>query len=164
MHSHLPVRHLIRQVESYAARRAQRDIRPEWLTTIINAVAEQFEPLVDLGRVGFDCQLNDQGWHVDLFLGRLEVVGGPEDGVARNLNFQMELLPILKLYDEVHRCVWSALPDVQSAEEEGQPEHSFVEISGLTNGQQMTLRLLGQPPRNRQPGLRQYPDGTHHPA
>ncbi|MGH7130251.1 MAG: hypothetical protein ACREIV_16900, partial [Planctomycetaceae bacterium] len=61
-HSHMPVNHLIRQVELYRERRRERDVRPAAVTEFIEAAAELFEPLMEEGRVGFDCCAGEQRW------------------------------------------------------------------------------------------------------
>ena len=54
---HLTINHLLKHMDTYAAKRNNRDVRPAWVTQFINQVAELFEPLAGIGRVGFDCQL-----------------------------------------------------------------------------------------------------------
>lgn len=156
-HSHLPVRHLLKQVEIYKSRRNQRGIRPEWLTAFIEDVAELFEPVSDDGRVGFDCQLAEQGWALALYLGGTEIVGGPDDGQSRYASFQFDLLKLIDRFSEIERFRWSAFPE-RSDLHGGRPL-SLVTIEGLVGGQWLRLQIHSVPPTDAGPGFRQFPDG-----
>lgn len=156
-HSHLPVRHLLKQIEIYKSKRAQRGIRPEWLTTFIEDVAELFEPVADDGRVGFDCQLAEEGWTVALYLGGTEMVGGPEDGQSQYTGFQFDLLQLIDRFSEIERFRWSAFPEGSDLHEGA--SLSLVTIEGVVGDQWLRLRIHSVPPTDAGPGFRQFPDG-----
>lgn len=161
-HSHLPVQHLLKQVEIYRSKRSQRDVRPDWLTAFIDAIAELFEPVEDDGRVGFDCHPGEDGWTVGVYLGRTEIVGGPDDGQSRYAGFRFDLLPLLEQFSEIERFRWSAFPD--GGEDEDAALLSFVTIEGCVQDQSLRLRICAIPPADAGPGFRQYPDGRREPA
>jgi hypothetical protein len=55
---HLPIEHFLANLDSEEQDRsaaAKRDVRPEWLTHFIDSIADLFDPLIGVARVGFDC-------------------------------------------------------------------------------------------------------------
>lgn len=137
-------------------------MRPDWLTTFIENVAELFEPVDDEGRVGFDCHLLDEGWTVSLYLGGTEIVGGPRDGQTQFAGFQFDLLPLLDRFSDIERFRWSVFPD--GADEPNATALSFVTIEGRFQENWLRLRIYAAPPADAGPGFRQFPDGRREPA
>lgn len=160
-HSHLPIDHLLKQIQTYSVNRESRDVRPEWVTQIIGQVAELFEPLTGIGRVGFDCQLSEDSWVVGLYLGCTEIVGGKHDGQSRRVNFEFDLSRLMSRFDQVSEFYWSAFPT--PADDEGSAARSFVTIAGQVAGQGLRLQIFSVPPDGAGPGLRQYPNGNFEP-
>lgn len=159
-HSHMPVRHLLRQVEIYRARREQgeqNDVRPEWITEFIETVADLFEPLADDGRAGFDCRLVDELWVVEMFLGGTELVGGARDGQTRYTNFQFDLHALTKCFDTIERFRWNAIPE--TVDETGGLPRSSVMIEGGVGEESLRLHVYSLPPEDAGPGFREHTDG-----
>lgn len=156
-HSHLPVAHLLKQVELYRSKRQERDVRPVWLSNFINAAADLFEPLTDVGRVGFDCRLAEECWEVGMFLGTTEIVGGRDDGQARNTDFEFNLLGLLDYFEEVTRLRWNAVSS-QGCDEDNLA-NSHVLVEGRVGENSIRLLVFAEPPRNIGPGLRKHADG-----
>lgn len=156
----MPVQHLLKQVEIYRARRQNRDIRPDWVTRLIERTTDLFEPLAELGRVGFDCRLEDElmggVWSVDLYLGSTEVVGGREDGRALPAGFDFDLQRLVALFDRVDRLIWKARP--------AEDDPSLVSLAGAVDDNPVQLQILAVPPADAGPGFRQYTDGSLEPA
>jgi len=161
-HSHMPVRHLLRQVEIYRSKRQQRDVRPEWVTALIERVADQFEPLADEGRVGFECQLVEDRWVIEMYLGGSEFVGGPRDGQMRYTNFQFDLHNLLDAFEVIDRFRWNAFPE-KLDDDEGLPRSSVM-IEGRTDGNMVRLHVYSFPPDDAGPGFQEYPDGRVQPV
>ena len=161
-HSHIPVKHLLKQVELYRARRNNRTVRPEWATSLIDKVAELFEPLEGVGRVGFDCQLAEDRWSIGMFLGATEIVGGPSDGKSKHTNFQVELHKVVEMFSQVESMTWQARPENGEA---GQAApYSSVTFDGTYDGNPVRLQLFSIPPAEVGPGFRAYPNGQCKPA
>ncbi|GAB4158844.1 MAG: hypothetical protein Tsb009_36080 [Planctomycetaceae bacterium] len=160
-HSHMPVQHLIKQVELYKSRKNQRDVRPEWISELIEQVAELFEPLSEDGRVGFDCQFHEDQWIVGLYLGSTEYVGGPRDGQIRFQNFQFDLHTLLDYFESVETFYWNAIPDPLSEDET--KSRSCISISGNVMSHQIRLHIFSIPPKDASPGFREYLDGRCEP-
>ena len=159
----MPIQHLIHQVET--RKRVPRDVRPEWMSGWIEEVSELFEPLTGVARVGFDCRFLEDGWNISLFLGNSEVVGGPDDGKCRPTNFQLDLMQLQRMFDEVDSLRWNAIPAELEAEQEEEGAHrSFVMISGLIEKTPVDLHLFELPPETAGPGVRVFPDGSCEPA
>jgi len=160
-HSHIPVKHLLKQLETDRPNRERRDVRPQWVSDFIDAAAQLFEPLSDVGRVGFDCQLIDDRWMVGLYLGRTEIVGGKQDGQTCCNAFQFALLPLLELLTEVEHCSWNVIPDPLS---DGPRPDSFLTVEGMIDGNPIHLHIDSVPPPDAGPGIRAFPDGHVEPA
>ena len=159
-HSHLAINHLLQQVEKHRARRAQRDSRPGWVTHLINHVADFFEPLADVGRVGFDCRLIEDRWHVAMFLGCTELVGGCNDGLTRHANFEINLQHLQSEFSRIDRFLWTALPEagLPTTDAPG-TAMSFLTIEGLVESQPLTLEIYSVPPNDLGPGFHRFPNG-----
>ncbi|QDU82712.1 hypothetical protein Pla110_44740 [Polystyrenella longa] len=157
-HSHMPMIHLVKQAELYKAKRQQRDSRPAWLIELIDSLTDLFEPMSDVGRVGFDCQFDEGEWKVSLFLGQTEFVGGLHDGLSRPTNYQFNILPLLDLISDVEKLDYIACPDenLQTALE----VESHITIRGQHQGNPLQLHILSTAPHQAGPGIRQFPNGA----
>lgn len=153
-HSHLIVQHLLKQLELFALDREERDPRPEWLTGLVQRVAELFEPLTGVGRVGCECELTEIGWEARLFLGLAEIVGGKHDGQSRTTGFELDLVNLQGCFDLVDAVSWN----VSSSEGEG--GGSFLTVRGLVGPEPVCVKLYSRPPRDALPALRVRADGT----
>jgi hypothetical protein len=158
----MPLQHLLKQMETYNARRSQRDVRPAWVTEFINSVAELFEPLDDVGRVGFDCQITEDRWDVGMYLGSTEIVGGKHDGRDRHTAFEFDLLTLQHLFEQVYAFDWTAFPSDLDGHKS--PARCVVTVDGLVGANPLRLRILSVPPDDAGPGFREYPGGRCEPA
>ena len=154
-HSHLPARHLIKQLETHG--RPPRDIRPKWLAEMIEEVADLFDPFAEVGRVGFECHVDRNRWNVSMFLGSTERVGGRLDGRVQNIEFQFDVLRLSQLLVPIRRLEWTSFPGNGS---EGEYDCSYLAVDADYRDQPIRLRIFGTPPRAASPGLRQLADGT----
>ncbi|MHC4876906.1 MAG: hypothetical protein ACYTGL_10435 [Planctomycetota bacterium] len=91
----------MKQMENWQPGQKQRDVRPDWLTTVIEETAELFEPLTGVARVGFDCQLEEDTWVVRMYLGTSEIVGGPFDGQMRPMSFEIDLQRLFARFKDI---------------------------------------------------------------
>lgn len=161
-HSHLPVQHLIRQVETRRSQKKRNDARPEWVMRFIDRMADLFEPLEDVGRVGFVCRPDDGVWTVTMYLGRTEIVGGRDDGTAQPTSFHLDVQGTLACFSDVQSVRWTAcLDDAAADDEEG---CSLLRVEGHVDGAPLRLMVTSVPPEVAGPGLRKYPDGRCSPA
>ncbi|NOX52898.1 MAG: hypothetical protein GXP27_00355 [Planctomycetes bacterium] len=169
-HSHIPIHHLLKQIETDPPNRKKRDVRPPWLIRFIEEAAQLFEPFHDIGRVGFDCSLVDDEWVVGIYLGGTEIVGGRLDGKTVFANFCFDLAELIRRFDKVHELKWTALPeplelaDPGGERDEPTRERSYVTITGEVEGNAVRLSIFSIPPDVVQPALRRLPDGTYEPA
>lgn len=163
-HSHLPVQHLMKQIENFQPRGGDRDLRPEWVSRLIERVAELFEPLEDIGRVGFDCHLSDDCWIVEMYLGSTELVGGPADGQRRFSDFRFDLRALVGLFEEVERFRWTALCAADGEEENASAGPSSITVEAKLGDNPVRLQLYSVPPPDSAPGLRRFPDGNCEPT
>lgn len=160
-HSHLPLQHLLKKIET-AGPSPRRNVRPAWMTELIDSVAELFEPFTDVGRVGFECRLTDDHWEVSMYLGKTEFVGGKADGEMKTVDFQFDLLKLNQLFTQIHVMTWSAFPGADGSEDRS--ECSFVSMDGIYRENTVRLRIFSAPPEQAGPGLRQHVDGTWEPV
>jgi len=153
----MPLKHLLKQVEIYRNKRKNRDLRPEWVLQLIDEVADLFEPLDEIGRVGYDCQLSEECWNIGMYMGSTEHMGGPQDGLSQNSNFDFNLNALMAKFTELHRLCWSATPDNNHSD--GQQSCSMITLEGTVQNEQVRLQLYSIPPQEAGPGFRCYADG-----
>ena len=141
-------------MEEYRSRREQRDSRPEWLVTFIKTAAELFEPLTNVGRVGFDCQGHERGWTVCMYLGTTEIIGGPKDGQIEHASFSVDLTRLTELFLKIDRLEWFSIANEQN-ERFDDATRSVLSVHGLVDEtNQVQLELLHAPPRFAGPGFK----------
>lgn len=160
-HSHMPVQHLIDLVESTRSACDQKGVRPEWVTKFIDDMAEHFEPLGDVGRVGFECSFDDDHWVISLYLGNTEVVGGPDDGQTRHTDFQFDFQPLFGRLTQVDRFFLTALSDDSASRES---VASAITIEGRIEDNLVRVDVHAVPPPGAGPGFREFLDGRTEPA
>lgn len=156
----MSIEELLEQMEQYRLRREQRDYRPNWLKRFVESVAGLFEPLTNVGRVGYDCQVDERGWTICLYIGTTEIIGGPRDGQIDHASFCIDLLQLQKLFETIDRLEWFS---VSGSATENNPLtiKSLLSVHGkVAGGGQVRLELLGTPPNVVKPGLHLRPDGV----
>lgn len=166
-HAHLTVNHLLKHLETHRGQRIARDRRPTWLTEVIDAAADLFDPASGLGRVGFECQPTEAGWVAILYLGSEEFVGGPDDGRHQPADFRFDVLSVTKLFEQVHEIAFDAFPSVTNAEDtlgaENAPPPTAagvrLTVRGLVAQSPLTLHVHAMPPESARPGFRRFPNG-----
>jgi len=156
----MSIEELLEQMEQYRLRREQRDYRPDWLKQFVQLAAGLFEPLTHVGRVGYDCQLDERGWTVCMYLGTTEIVGGAKDGRIDHASFRVDLAGLNRLFARIDRLEWYSVADSSSAEP-SEKIRSLICIHGAVSGDhEVRLELLAIPPDFIGPGLHCRPDGT----
>ena len=161
-HSHIPVKHLLKQLEVYRSSRRNRDIRPDWLTDLIGRLSDLFDPEDEVARVGFECRLTEDAWELLLFLGSTEIVGGPDDGRTRLANFRLDLLTLMDNFTEIDKVEWQARPQTEA--EADQPTASRLQIAGRIDNEPLRLTIFAAPPGELGPGIRKHQNGNCEPA
>ena len=156
----MSIEELLEQMEQYRLRREQRDFRPDWLKDFVQLAASLFEPLTHVGRVGYDCQLDERGWTVCMYLGTTEIVGGAKDGRIDHAAFRVDLSTLHRLFSNINRFEWYSVTDPQRSEQ-ADSVRSLVCIHGTgCAGHEVRLELLASPPDFVGPGLHFRPDGS----
>jgi hypothetical protein len=158
----MPVKHLLKQLESYRSTPRNWDIRPQWLTDLIGRVSELFDPADEVARVGFECRLTEDAWELLLYLGRTEIVGGPEDGQTRFANFRFDLLTLMDNFTQIDVVEWNAHP--QPATQQEDSNRSFLRIAGRIDEEPLRLLIFAAPPAGIGPGIRSHRNGNHETA
>jgi hypothetical protein len=140
------------------SRRTAKPTLPTWLVQFIDHISDRFEPFSGVARVGYECHHTEYGWEIALFLGEHEVVGGPDDGHMRPVNFRFNLTELTSSLDKVEEIFWNAFPNSHVCYD-AMADLSFLTIVGITAGQKIRLQLHASPPDTIGPALREYPDG-----
>lgn len=159
-HSHLPIQHLINQIENSPSERMNLNCRPVWLNQFVDEVAEIFNPLDEVGRVGFECEFTDTYWEVGLFLGSTEIVGGQRDGQFIAASFQFDLLQLLDRFESVNRFHFNYMehPNMADAFD---PASAYITVEGhLTDLELVRLNVYATPPPEAGPGFRKNHNGV----
>lgn len=153
-HSHLLVRHLLKQLELHKRDRKERDRRPAWLSTFVHQTAALFEPLTGVAKVGYQCEMTPDGWEARLYLGSTEIVGGRDDGQSRLISFEFDFGRLTEGFTRVDEFRWNVCSTSDSA------ASSFVTLRGHVDQNPVCLKLYSRPPRDAGPAFRQRSDGT----
>jgi len=158
-HSHLSLQHLIRKAEELGARKEKRDNRPGWIVDFVDQLADLFEPIHDVGRVGYDCEWTEAGWVVGLYLGSTEIIGGPSDGQITPPSFHFDVQQLLRCFIEIESLQLHAL---HSTDLNATPvDNSYIEIDGIVGqNERILLQVHVTPPDAVGPGFHQYADGS----
>jgi hypothetical protein len=159
--SHISGRFLLQQIETDRSKRSKRDIRPEWLTRLVECVAELFEPVADVGRVGFDCRLDEQGWSVALYLGSVELVGGKSDGQRQYAGFRFDVKSLIDCFSRLDDLSWNVSEPSVSGPDAG--PRSFLSVDAWIGENRVRLEVHSAAPETVRAGLRRLPDGRVEP-
>jgi len=158
-HSHLPIQHLMKQMENFNSESMNLNCRPLWLNSFVDEVADIFNPYEEVGRVGFDCQFTEECWEVGLFLGSTEIVGGERDGQFIAASFQFDLLQLLDRFESVNRFHFNFLEQIE-AQSTCDPASAYITIEGhLADLELVRLNVYATPPEEAGPGFRKSHDG-----
>lgn len=158
-HSHLPIQHLMKQMENFNSESMNLNCRPLWLNSFVDEVADIFNPYEEVGRVGFDCQFTEECWEVGLFLGSTEIVGGERDGQFIAASFQFDLLQLLDRFESVNRFHFNFLEQIE-AQSTCDPASAYITIEGhLADLELVRLNVYATPPEEAGPGFRKSRDG-----
>lgn len=150
----MSIEELLQQMEDYKARRDERDHRPDSLKDFVHQAADVFEPLSSVGRVGYDCQADERGWTVCMYLGTTEILGGPKDGQIEHAGFVIDLKQVMQLFQEVHRFEWYSLSNENDARF-NEATRSVLTVHGdVDDAGFVQLELLACPPKYVGPGVR----------
>lgn len=150
---------VLRQMEEYQLRREERDYRPTWLKEFIQRISTIFEPLTDAGRVGYECETDEDGWIVCMYLGTTEIIGGPRDGQIDHVSFRLNIQQLVAEFSATHRVeAYSIANDADDRFNE--PIRCVIVVHGLVEEQHaVKLEILTAPPKYVAPGLHRGPGG-----
>lgn len=149
----MPVEHLLKQAEIYGRNRERKDRRPQWLSELIENTAELLEPTQGEGRVGFQATPEGDGWHVVMYLGQREQVGGPHDGQAQPTDFVCDLQTLQANFESVQQLRWVSLP---SSHAEESPVGGGIEVIGMIEATRVRLCVSELPPEEVEAGVKEY--------
>ncbi|MCR9202652.1 MAG: hypothetical protein NXI04_28755 [Planctomycetaceae bacterium] len=151
---------LLQQMEDFRSRKEKRDCRPDWLKRFVNSAATVFEPLAHSGRVGFDCQGDEHGWTVCMYLGTTEIIGGPRDGQIEHTSFMVDLKKLENIFTSIDRLEWYSIAN-ETGERFDDATRSVLSVRGqAVEGESVHLELLHTPPRFVEPAFRNSKDGV----
>ncbi|MCH2210026.1 MAG: hypothetical protein MK110_01900 [Fuerstiella sp.] len=148
---------LLQQLEEYESRRKRKDRRPKWLKHFIQRVAELFEPLRDVARVGYDCRMDEHGWLIRMYLGTTEIIGGPKDGQIEHAGFRMDIRQLIESFGRIDRLEWYSVSNDEPHEFGGQLRSLLSLVGTVDDGHRIQLELLASPPKY-------IPSGVHRTA
>ena len=144
---------LLKQLEEYESCRKPRDRRPKWLKQLIQKIADLFEPLRDVARVGYDCRMDEHGWLIRMYLGTTEIIGGPKDGQIEHASFRLDIQQLIEHFEIIERVEWYSVANAEPDEASGQVR-SLLSLVGTAGGDtRVQLELLGCPPKYAPPGM-----------
>lgn len=160
---------LLMQLDSPRDKR-KRDMRPQWVKDLADCVADLFEPLARVARVGFECVPEDGRWNLMFYLAAAEHIGGALDGHVEAVNFRFDIATLLKCFERVESCEWRVFPTPEAI---GTAEVTRDDIPrGLSSlcvegivmtetglGEPISIEVHSVPPASSGIGLKLYADG-----
>ena len=155
-HSHLVVNHLLKWLESGNPLVSLQKACPDWLADLANQISELFSPLTDVARAGYQCQWIDDCWELTLFLGEMEVVGGPCDGEQHRVGFVFDVASALDFFSEVHQCQWGSFSSRDSMSGEAT---SVLIVQGMIAEEPLRLQIVSEAPAELGTAMRLHADG-----
>lgn len=149
----------MKQMEHFSSEQMNLNCRPTWLNSFVDEVADIFNPLEEVGRVGFNCQFTEEYWEVGLFLGSTEIVGGQRDGQFVAASFQFDLLQLLDRFESVNRFHFNYLEQPEAAVANDSAS-AYITIEGhLADLELVRLNVYATPPTEAGPGFRKSHNG-----
>jgi hypothetical protein len=157
LHTHLPIQHLLKEVEKRGQNRTLLRKLPDLLHKFIDEVADCFEPVEGVARVGYECQVTQERWLVSMFLGKAEHVGGKDDGLQQIIPFELNLQGVFSRFDRVEKFRW------QPEEMGNVPDQDkgLITIIGMVGKINIELRIKQNPPQDAVAGIRILPNGEY---
>lgn len=152
---HSRTQQLIQFLESFRPTSEDR-VQPNWAANLLEQVCEFIEPVQGEARVGYECRFVESLWQIELFLGKIEIVGGSYDGHTSYVNYTANVAGILGLFSSIRRCEWQALPCSQHP-----GTSTGLAIEGEWKGHIVRILLRMVPPKSVGVGLKHYQDGTY---
>ncbi len=127
---------------------------PEWLSPLVEAVAEAMTAHNVPGPLGLRYREEEGAWEVLLYLLPVELVGGAQDGGVVSPGFELDLERVRSAFSRVDALSWNAHP--------ADPEHDapYVSLEGELGGRQVWLRVLAFAPEDEGPGAKIDTAGT----
>uniref|UniRef100_A0A7C2P1P9 Uncharacterized protein n=1 Tax=Schlesneria paludicola TaxID=360056 RepID=A0A7C2P1P9_9PLAN len=122
-------------------------VPPAWLQDFADAVAGHLHAVDVLSPLGCHFHQSDDLWEITVFASSTELVGGSRDGQGRVSRFQVDLLGLSQLFDDIQDFHWQA-QGLGPQDDLG----PHVSIVGRCRGQSVWLRVPAMAPKAFPPG------------
>ena len=119
----------------------------DWLEELIGQIAELMTFHSPAGPLGYRYGEEDGFWEIAVYPTPVEIVGGADDGEVVLPGFQVDLLVLQELFDEIEDFGWDGL---------GLCSHGgpHVWVEGLYQGRHVFLTVLAEAPEDEEPGFK----------
>jgi hypothetical protein len=119
----------------------------DWLEELIAQIADLMTFHSPAGPLGYRYGEEDGFWEIVVYPTPVEIVGGADDGEVVLPGFQLDLLVLQELFDEIEEFGWDGL---------GLCSHGgpHVWAEGLYQGRHVFLTVLAEAPEDEEPGFK----------
>ncbi len=121
---------------------------PAWMESLVEVIHECVEAHSLMGPLGYRSLAQGDPCELLVYPTPVELVGGAEEGAVVLPGFSLALQALLAHFDRVEACRWS--PSGLGPDD---PDGPCVSIEGLSQGHDVWLRVLAEPPEDEEPGL-----------
>ncbi len=114
---------------------------PRWLATLAQRLANEIVPIGAEPEFGCHYCFAEGQWEVTLFVGPVEIVGGPRDGERIDTPFFLSLLNVPSLFDDVREMAWQG---TSLGEQDDVGPH--IAIEAVYEGHPVWVRIAASAP------------------
>ena len=118
-----------------------------WLAQLVDQIAGLITLDSPTGPLGYRCREEDGFWEISVYLTPVELVGGADDGEVVLPGFQLDLLGLQDLFDEIVDFGWDGLGLCRV-------EGPLIWIEGVYRGREVYVTVLARAPEDEEPGAK----------
>ena len=118
-----------------------------WLDQLVDEIAGLITLESPAGPLGYRYGEEDGCWQIAVYLTPVELVGGADDGEVVLPGFQLDLLELQALFDELVDFGWDGLGLCRR-------EGPLIWVEGVYHGREVYVTVLARAPEDEEPGAK----------
>lgn len=118
-----------------------------WLAQLVDQIAALITLDSPAGPLGYRYREEDGFWEISVYLTPVELVGGAVDGEVVLPGFQLDLLELQALFDEIVDFGWDGLGLCRV-------EGPLIWVEGVFQGREVYVTVLARAPEDEEPGAK----------
>jgi hypothetical protein len=117
----------------------------DWLDQLVDQIADLMTLDSPAGPLGYRYGEEDDFWQIAVYLTPVELVGGADDGEVVLPGFQLDLLGLRDVFDEIEDFGWDGLGLCNG-------DGPLIWVEGVYQGHEVYVTVLAQAPEDEEPG------------